>query len=123
MSQSPKFPPTAVGGLIQILSTNILNPTVIPPTAVGGLIQILSTNTLNPTVIPPTAVGGYFKSPLRKNLNDPPTSVGGISRPLGSFRVESNLMIHPLLWVGFRTFEAKLCATDRFRGCFKFVNY
>ena len=28
--------------------------------------------------IPPTEVGGYFKSKLRSDLNDPPTSVGGI---------------------------------------------
>src|SRR5215217_3845068 len=36
-------------------------------------------------VIPPMAVGGYFKSSPRKDLNDPPTAVGGISTPLGSF--------------------------------------
>ena len=35
------------------------------------------------------------------------------------FRVESILMIHPLPEVGFRTFEAKLCATDRFGGLFQ----
>src|SRR6185503_18355401 len=74
---------------------------VIPPTAVGGSFQILSTNLSrtpgNPThgsgwfgsdpfygpspefnVIPPTAVGGYFRSLLEKNLNNPPTTVGGI---------------------------------------------
>ena len=33
----------------------------IPPTAVGGLVQVLSTRLLeNCHLIPPTAVGGYF---------------------------------------------------------------
>jgi hypothetical protein len=45
----------------------------------GGLVQVLSTNILRTILIPPTAVGGYFRS-FRKNLNNPPTAVGGISR-------------------------------------------
>src|SRR6185503_6348847 len=36
------------------------------------------TNTPKSNVIPPTAVGGYFRSFFRKDLNNPPTSVGGI---------------------------------------------
>jgi hypothetical protein len=37
-------------------------------------------------LIPPTAVGGYFRS-LRKYLNNPPTTVGGIHS--GGFGVAS----------------------------------
>jgi hypothetical protein len=40
----------------------------IPPTVVGGLIQVPSTDRLlNRLVIPPTAVGGYFKFSVRKH--------------------------------------------------------
>src|SRR6476659_7279656 len=46
----------------------------------GWFIRILSTpTTLGPDVIPPTAVGGSFRFFL-KNLNNPPTTVGGIPR-------------------------------------------
>jgi len=40
-------------------------------------------------VIPPTVVGGYFRSFARKDLNNPPTAVGGIERPGVRLRVES----------------------------------
>jgi hypothetical protein len=51
---------------------------------VGGFVQILSIEIfLNPHVIPPTGVGGYFKILVIRNLNNPPTTVGGIpSSPL-----------------------------------------
>src|SRR5215217_5260449 len=51
--------------------------------------SLLQTYPVKRLVIPPTAVGGYFKPLSRKDLNDPPTTVGGISTLLGSFRVES----------------------------------
>ena len=33
-------------------------------------------------LIPPTVVGGYFKSDLSLDLNNPPTSVGGIQKSI-----------------------------------------
>jgi hypothetical protein len=49
-------------------------------------------------LIPPTRVGGYFKSTLRSDLNDPPTSVGGIQISLNSsYRKDLN---HPPTAVG-----------------------
>jgi hypothetical protein len=44
------------------------------------IVQILSTKTSKNTciLIPPTVVGGYFKFDLSKDLNNPPTAVGGI---------------------------------------------
>ena len=65
----------------------------------GRLIQILSTdNFLLQTVIPPTAVGGYFKLFLRRDLNHPPTAVGGIGIILSSW-VE-RIFNHPPTAVG-----------------------
>jgi hypothetical protein len=59
-----------------------------PAHGCGRILQVLSkTNTKKDVLIPPTAVGGYFKLSLFINpavlinssdLNDPPTSVGGI---------------------------------------------
>ena len=46
---------------------------------------------LNRFVIPPTAVGGYFKCVLRKDLNNPPTTVGGITKPLFVIRFRKHL--------------------------------
>jgi len=44
------------------------------------MVQVLSKEAIPKTkfLIPPTEVGGYFKSKLSKDLNNPPTSVGGI---------------------------------------------
>jgi len=48
----------------------------------GWSLQILSTRpSPNLNLIPPTAVGGYFRSSLEENLNNPPTTVGGIESP------------------------------------------
>jgi len=42
-------------------------------------------------VIPPTAVGGYFRSFARRNLNNPPTTVGGIQgHSFSSYRNDLN---------------------------------
>jgi hypothetical protein len=58
-------------------------------------------------VIPPTAVGGYFRS-FRRNLNNPPTTVGGIrcrkdlNEPpttVGGIRCRENLNEPPTPWV------------------------
>jgi hypothetical protein len=50
----------------------------IPPTAVGGSVQVgFYKQILNRTLIPPTVVGGYFNL-SDKDLNNPPTAVGGI---------------------------------------------
>src|SRR6185295_9625014 len=46
-------------------------------------------------VIPLTAVSGYFKSFLRRDLNNPPTTVGGIPGPLGKFRGRKHLKEPP----------------------------
>jgi hypothetical protein len=60
---------------MKIFVQKIRNPTH----GSGWMIQILSTDTLiATTVIPLTAVGGYFRSLLIKELNNPPTAVGGI---------------------------------------------
>ena len=46
-------------------------------------------HTFNRTSIPPMAMGGYFKSFLRRDLNNPPTTVGGIRTLLCKFWIES----------------------------------
>ena len=53
----------------------------IPPTVVGGFLLVVSTeHVLGRAVIPTHGSGWIFKSLLRKDLNDPPTAVGGIQR-------------------------------------------
>jgi replicative DNA helicase len=55
---------------------------VNPPNGSWGMFQVQLANNAANLLIPPTAVGGYFRSNLhearRRDLNDPPTAVGGI---------------------------------------------
>ena len=52
----------------------------------GRMVQALSINASpDPFLIPLTVVGGYFKSTLSKDLNNPPTAVGGIQCSSESF--------------------------------------
>ena len=70
------IPPTAVGGSFR----SFLHPPefkLIPPTAVGGSFRSFL-HSPDFKLIPPTAVGGSFRSALEKDLNNPPTAVGGI---------------------------------------------
>ena len=62
----------------------------IPPTAVGGLIQILSTKNFPDASCNPTHGSGWIlQIGLGKNLNNPPTAVGGIPRTPSKFCLDS----------------------------------
>src|SRR5215216_505178 len=62
---------------------------------------------LEPIVIPPTAVGGYFKSFSERNLNNPPTTVGGIRERPFVFRLEKHLNDPPTAVGGIPGFLCK----------------
>jgi hypothetical protein len=102
------IPPTAVGGLFRsFLERGTGGMLLIPPTAVGGLfrsfLQLLRSckNCRNPSG---TQVLKRPRECLRKDLNNPPTAVGGISKVLSGDLYRKDLKNPPTTMGGILDF-------------------